>query len=652
MKRKDMDELIFMGDFETTVYEGQEKTEVWASGLVEIKEGADVKDCIIHNNIDDTFKYLKSLRRNVTVFYHNLKFDGSFWLSYLYENGYKYGLTIEEGKTKRKKPKEMVNKELTTFISDRGQWYTITVKTSSAVITFVDSLKLLPFSVKEIAKGFNTKYQKSVIEYTGFRFAYGEITDEEREYLARDLLIPAEALNHLFKSGFKKKTIGSNALHEYKNILGIHNFNEIFPDMSRMESPVQDRDLDNYIRNAYHGGWCYVVEGKENKVFKNGCTADVNSLYPSVMHDKNKFYPVGRPKFFYGNIPEHIENREDIYYFIRIKTRFYLKENYLPFIQIKGTPYYNPVENLKTSDVKIKGKYYRNIRNLNGDLEECKPILTLTKTDYILLKEHYNLEDTEILDGVYYHTLPGNILFGDYINKWAEIKKNSKGARRMQAKLALNSLYGKYSTNRNSSWKLPINNNGVLDFEIVEEQDKKLIQVSVGAAITSYARDFTIRAAQQNYYGKDEPGFIYADTDSIHCDIPVEYLTGIEIHDKNFNCWKIENEWDEAIFVRQKTYIEHNIKADGVECTPYYNIKCAGMNDKCKDLLRLSLGDSTITLNDFIKKYIKIDNEQLEFIKEKRDITDFKKGLTIRGKLLPKLIKGGTILIETYFSMR
>ena len=45
----------FIGDFETTVFEGQEYTEVWASGLVKMH----TENVIIHNNIEDTFNYLK-----------------------------------------------------------------------------------------------------------------------------------------------------------------------------------------------------------------------------------------------------------------------------------------------------------------------------------------------------------------------------------------------------------------------------------------------------------------------------------------------------------------------------------------------------------------------------------------------------------------
>ena len=69
----------FSCDFETTVYKGQVNTEVWASACVELN----TEDVKIFHSIDDTFKYFKSLNSNLICYYHNLKFDGSFWLSYL-----------------------------------------------------------------------------------------------------------------------------------------------------------------------------------------------------------------------------------------------------------------------------------------------------------------------------------------------------------------------------------------------------------------------------------------------------------------------------------------------------------------------------------------------------------------------------------------
>ena len=68
-----------MCDFETTVYKGQVNTEVWASASVELF----TEDVKIFHSIEEQFEYFKSLDTNICAYYHNLKFDGAFWLSYL-----------------------------------------------------------------------------------------------------------------------------------------------------------------------------------------------------------------------------------------------------------------------------------------------------------------------------------------------------------------------------------------------------------------------------------------------------------------------------------------------------------------------------------------------------------------------------------------
>src|SRR5699024_8672220 len=133
-------------------------------------------------------------------------------------------------------------------------------------------------------------------------------------------------------------------------------------------------NADEYIRKAYKGGWCYLVKGKENHVFTDGVTADVNSLYPSMMHSESgNRYPIGEPTFWSGNlIPKEAENK---YYFIRIRTRFKIKKGYLPFIQLKGNYLYKGTESLETSDVyNIKdGKYYSEYYDISGNLVQAIP---------------------------------------------------------------------------------------------------------------------------------------------------------------------------------------------------------------------------------------------------------------------------------------
>ena len=89
----------------------------------------------------------------------------------------------------------------------------------------------------------------------------------------------------------------------------------------------------------------------------------------------------------------------------------------------------------------------------------------MTQTDFELFKEHYIIKDFEFLYGAWFYTVKG--IFDDYINKYAEIKMNSKGAIRQIAKLFLNNLYGKLATSDDSSYKI---------IKLENEQTQKFLQ--------------------------------------------------------------------------------------------------------------------------------------------------------------------------------
>ena len=648
----------YVGDFETTVYSGQTDTEVWASALVKMYTD-DVK---IYHSIDETFEAMKKLG-NIVVYYHNLKFDGSFWIDYLlregftqaYDNYDTYIKAIIEGK-RTDSPKGlrdhlMPNKSFNYVISDLGQWYSLKIKINHHIIELRDSLKLLPFSVREIGKSFGTKHHKLDMEYEGFRYAGCEITPEEQKYIANDVLVVKEALEIMFNEGHNKLTIGSCCLEEYKRIIGKEQYESWFPDLTSItlnEQSFGSPNAESYCRKSYYGGWCYVVPEKQNIVYKNGLTADVNSLYPSSMHSESgNRYPIGTPTFWTGDkIPEEAL-QDDRFFFVRFKTRFYIKAGKLPFIHIKNTFLYKGTESLETSDVRSKdGTYYTHYIGEDGEQHDTRVTLTLTQVEFKLFIEHYDVVDFEILDGCYFQSAIG--IFDDYIDKWREVKIKNKGAKRTLAKLFLNNLYGKMAASTESSFKLAyLTPEGRVTFYYVEAHEKKAGYIPVGSAITAYARNFTIRTAQANYYGKDKRGFIYADTDSIHCDLKPEELRNVPVHPTAFCHWKLESYWDTAIFARQKTYIEHITHEDGEALDqPYYNIKCAGMPDKCKNLLNLSMTTREPAIG---QKYTK---EELEFISTPRTMSDFKVGLCVPGKLLPKRITGGILLVETTYEMR
>lgn len=675
------DGTILVGDFETTVYTGQEKTEVWASALVELWS----EDVQVLHSLPETLDYLiQNYKGRVTIYYHNLKFDGSFWLSYIINTlHYEPWYEVESEKplvvTWKNKWKMKPN-TYSYLISQKGQWYTITIRTKYLTITLKDSFKLLPFSVKRIGQAFHTKHKKLEMEYTGYRYAGCEITEKEKHYIANDVLIVKEALEHEFEKGHKKLTIGSCCLSEYKNLFErpiderteqfseatlYASFDDLFPDLRnfKLDKEVYGfEDAEKYCRKAYKGAWCYVREGYEGKVLGKGLTVDVNSLYPSEMHSSSgNYFPIGRPHFWAGNYIPNEALTDNRYYILRVRTCFELKQGYLPTVQIKDTYFYPKNKWLTTSDYFFEpnNKYYKTYIDRDGQEVKQIPVMTMTMTDWKLFNEHYNLSDTEILSGCWFDTTIG--LFDEYIDKYKFIKMNSVGAEREDAKLFLNNLYGKFASSDDSSFKVvKTKEDGTIYFDTVTEHQKAVVYVPVGAAITSYARNFTIRSAQANF-----KYFRYADTDSIHCECDIKDLKGIKIHPTEFECWKVEGQWDMAKFVRQKTYIEHIIGKDEKLCKPFYEVKCAGMTAKCKELFNLSIEphktikvggrEYQVTL-DF--KAIKPDGspqyteEEQLFLSKRRTIDDFKLGLRIPSRLYSKQISGGVLIYEDYMEIR
>lgn len=223
----------FTADFETATWL-EDETYVWAWATCEIGNEENLE---IGTDIDDFIDYCVA-QNNPYVYFHNLKFDGEFIINWAFKHGFRHVESL----------KEVENRTFTTLISDMGQFYTMTlyfVKNGNYAkkITFIDSLKILPFSVDQIAKSFNLPLSKLTIDYNEYREVGHKLTPEETEYIKHDVKIVALALNFLFTEKLNKMTQGSNALGNYKDMLGKSKFEHYFPKL--------DYDIDHDLRKAY-----------------------------------------------------------------------------------------------------------------------------------------------------------------------------------------------------------------------------------------------------------------------------------------------------------------------------------------------------------------------------------------------------------------
>ena len=528
----------YTADFETCTWLTEE-TYVWAFAICEIDNPENI---IIGNNIDDFMEWCSD-GKNPTCYFHNLKFDGEFILYWLFKNGFTH---IKDKKDKK-------DKTFTTLISDMGMFYTIEIyfkvgNKSVRKVTFIDSLKILNMSVDTIAKTFGLPISKLTLDYNKPREKGYILTEEEKDYIKNDVKIVALALKTLFDEDLTKMTIGSNALNNYKEIIGKNKFNQLYVPISY--------DIDKDIRQAYKGGFTYLNPAYAGVDVGKGCVLDVNSLYPSVMYEKPM--PFGDPFFYEGKYEE-----DKVYplYIQMITCSFKIKKNKIPTIQIKNS-HFKENEYLTTS---------------NGEII-C---LTLTNIDLKLFLEQYDVEDLHYECGWKFKSLTG--LFTSYIDKWIKVKiestQNGNKGMRALAKLMLNSLYGKFATSQDVQSKIPfLGEDDIVHYQYSEKERKNGIYIPIGCFITAYAREKTIRTSQaiKTYsiekYGKDL--YYYSDTDSIHTGLPIEELEKFcEIDDVALGKWKHESTFTRAKFIRQKCYLE---EIDGE-----INITCAGMPKSC-----------------------------------------------------------------------
>ena len=574
----------FTADFETNVNE--KDCRVWAYAISEI---GNPNYFVYGNDIKDFIDWCADKKSNYKIWFHNLKYDGEYIFSYLLKNGYEL---ITNKKYRR-------DKTFTCLISGMGQFYSIeiyfTVKNKRVnKVTIYDSLKLLNMSVDTIAKQFDLPIRKLEIDYKEFREIGHILTSEEVDYIRNDVEIMSRALDIMFNLGLTKMTIGSCALSNYRE--NIKNFGRYYPELPLL--------IDQDIRQSYKGGFTYLNPLYKEKDVENGIVLDVNSLYSSVM--KNAYLPFGKPIFYKG---KYEYNPLYPLYIQRISCSFELKEGKIPTIQLKNNPMFNPTEYLTSSD---------------GDIIT----LTLTSVDLELFLENYNVKNLIYNSGWKFKRVRG--LFNEYINTWSnnkiQAKKEGNKALYMISKLMLNSLYGKFAKNPYNRSKYPyINESGEVSYHLGEVEEGKGLYIPIGAFITSYAREKTIRTSQaiRDYtlkkYGKDY--YIYSDTDSIHMlELPKEELKSfVDIDDYILGYWKLESRFKRGRFLRQKCYIEQDYE-DKI------NVTVAGLPKR-------------------LGKYVTFDNFKVGFSLLASDET-------IDHKLTYKHVDGGVMLVETDFTIK
>lgn len=540
-------EGIWVADFETTTEQdyredGYVRVYLWHARHLPDDRTASGTD--IASFIDFASK------RNVRmVWFHNLKFDGSFILNHILDSSWEWA-----EKQDRTKP------TYDHIVTDTGQWMELTLRFGRHVCTFRDSAKKFPgFSLEEVARTYGIKGKTSLDTHIR-RGPDHVVTPEEVERVENDTRILRTAMCDLYARGMTAMTMASDAKRCYRRmwdesfsseVVATHKWKRTFPELSL--------DDDRFIRAAYKGGWVYVNPAHRGRDVRMVHTYDVNSMFPDKM--RNKPLPVGRPV--------RREPKEGELYIVHFDAMFSIKPGRFPTVQTKNSFRHMEAEYITESE---------------GYMH-----LAMTNIDYELFHEQYDVISEQNHEYMVFSSQEH--LFDTYVDHWmaekVRCKEEGDPAGEATAKRYLNSLYGKTAESPTKMSKMSTLSSGVIKWETVTTEGSTWYP-PIGVFITAYARDQIVRSAQ--VFGDD---FIYADTDSIHCINAKVHEAELDVHYSRLGAWKWESVSYKGRYIRPKTYAhltQCNMKQDSegrwyCKSVDGFEVKAAGMTDACKSNL-------------------------------------------------------------------
>lgn len=514
-------------DIKTIEKNGKASIAEWAS--------CDLKNKNIYNGVGDSMlmDHLLRKRGGSKIYTDKLNFKGRFIISFLERDGYEYTEELDEVMSP-----ERYRKLYTVLIGRTGEWYSIDIRNDKRRIKILDASKLVPSSWEELQELYDIEEQPT----------------KERT----NSLVWASVIEHLENKDMTKSTIASNAMEEYKKIIGGRRaFNNLYPKL--------DDNIDEDIRRAYNGAYCY----KNRDTSKSVTVMDINSMYPFIM--RTAYLPIGAPRVDIvkqGPKIEDIKRLDKSLYcqFFECVVYAKLKDNHIPTIV-------NPVN----SKVEDNSRYMTRLYGTS---------LMLTAYDLKSLEENYDVE--MIMCHKIYSFTAKKGLFNEYIDKYYSIKSTTENkAERYIAKIMLNSLYGKFGQRLSGLNKKPTHNGYIYKLKV---EDKATVYVPMAAWITSIGRFLITHKSQQvfKYY-------LYSDTDSIHLSLPPEYAKkaiGEFMVGDTLGKFSIEYVGTRGTYLKPKVYLLEN------EELGTKKMAAAGLPKKCQNEIL-----NTIKFEDFKPGY-------------------------------------------------
>lgn len=536
-------------------------------------EAKDIKDNAWFKMLDDmVFKYKQKIIdggiSTALIYFHNLNYDIQSLLQTIVDNRYLF--------------------DDIKVMNSSNAWYSLKFKYKDCCFELRDSWKLYTQPLAKLATLVGWDKLTDQATYEWFDLNSSKF-DDELEYFIYDINILVHVLEMHFDKFSKQKimlTMPGYAEKELKKCIKEDDRKSKGNNYYKIFNVKLKDNVENFIRSAYFGGFVYANNQLINKKLTKGITADVNSLYPSVM--LNRDYP---------DIHSMRELKED------------------EFKTLKKNDYHNfVIANLEITKLKLKPKHVPCFPKKAG-FGVPKDILTLddllnpfeeTADVSLTLLDLYHIEKNYEIEYRYNYGLKADKYikrpFTSFVLKHKKEKEDAvcegNSVKKLIAKLMLNSCYGKFAQrNIEEEKELTVNEEGLpalVTCQKPHDEDKKRHNILIGCFVTAFARDVLLSAIE-NINKSELATFWYCDTDSVHFGYNgnKDYIkeasqilndVGIPFDSAEFGKWKDEQYMQYAKYLGSKRYWEYDpvLKVKGKDPNV---IKGAGIQKVGKEYL-------------------------------------------------------------------
>lgn len=579
---------IYFADFENPPYSEGKKPKDWYAPSYWYIEGLEGNENGEGHDIDSFFAYVKDINDNahsrIIIYFHNLRYDGNFLTQWLNNNNVQYE----------------------DFINERGDIYSLTIGN----IEFRCSYKLLLNSVKNLGKMVSEEkgieFKKGDYDYNKIKHwdNVDDIPQDLKDYCIRDVQIVKNAFiilaPHLMMDGKLPLTLGQKSFWDMRQVIGQGKFflffrNQWWPKHID-EPPFEWKKTKKgfpYKKYYIEEGWYETKKGEMEK--RCITTSDekpewFDEWYGGILNFRKNYrggITLANPKYqckiIEGNIKKYDINSS---YPASMMVPLPFGELLLKKPNCCSTRFINiTIYNIKKIKKDAPACFWVNDKDFQtsnpytnekepwlwGELKNVKLNYIILYEEFELLKKIYKID--YIVNENYYYKSYRYAL--KYVNKYRTMKMESKGAKRMFAKLMLNSAYGKFGQN-----KILV---GHKHLKLCEEDGIKYQKFSE-PEYTYSVNDTTYLPCAMAITGKSRvrliknclkagDKWIYMDTDSI---ISIGEIEGLDLDENEFGAWKDETK-DVAI---KKFYVATNKQYAYIDENGEMTLKIKGINDR------------------------------------------------------------------------